>query len=268
MPRAGSGAALDERLQRILDEVALAIRWQRPLLVTAAYHSEITRKQAATRLAEALQESGQTVLHYRVDRAHYDIPLELKEHALHGEAIFFVRDLRFGGGRGYSNAYRALNMHREYLVESAIKAIFWLTERESRQVAHFAPDFWAFRHLVVAFPDLPASSKTFQRNIKYFRVDDLPKTLKNAGGLYDLGCYDDAILGYRRALRNHPEEAAIHLKIAEVQLSMGHLTAARRSLKLAKRGVETGGQVFEKEYLRVNSLLKSTQVPIGGITEG
>ncbi len=268
MPRSESKVELDERLQRILDEVSLAVRWQHPLLVTTTYRSEITRKQVATRLAREFQDSGQSVLYYRVDRQHYDIPLELKEHALHGKAIFFISNLRCGGGRGYSNAYRALNMHREYLVEGGIKAIFWLTELESRQIARFAPDFWAFRHLVTAFPELPPGGKSIEWNRKKIPGEDIQRAAQVAHRLYSLGCYDDAILAYRQILRKHPGQASIYIKIAEVQLSMGQLSAARRSLQQVKRGIEIGGLVYSKEYTRVNSLLKSTRVPIGGITEG
>jgi tetratricopeptide (TPR) repeat protein len=246
MPRAGGEAALDERIEQILDELSLAVRWQRPSLVTVAYKSELTRKIVETRLAGALQERGQAVLYYRVDRVHYDIPLELMEHALHGQAIFFVNNLSHGGGRGYSNAYRALNMHREYLVEAGIKAIFWLTEKESRQVARFAPDFWSFRHLVVAFPDLPATDKTIQRNAT-MQEDDLQEALRKGREQFVLGCYEDAIRIHRQALRKHPGEASICLTIAEIQLSMGQLPAAKRSLKQANRGSENGDPVYQKE---------------------
>ena len=160
MPKNSVQVDIDERLHRIIDELSIAARRQRSLLVTITCRSVITSQEQEIRLEQELLTDGKPVLRYRVDRIHYDIPIALKKHPLRTQGIFMVRNLHQGGGRGYSNAYRALNMHREYLVEEAIKVIFWLTEGEARQLAHHAPDFWAFRHLVVAFPELPANGET------------------------------------------------------------------------------------------------------------
>ena len=263
MPQSDGQTSMDERIQLILDELSLATRWQRPSLVTVTYRSEFTKKTVQANLVESLHKAGQTVLHYRVDREHYDIPLELKEHTQNAGVIYFVSNLSRGGGRGYSNAYRALNMHREYLVEAGIKAIFWMTEREGRQVARHAPDFWAFRHLVVAFPDLPATGK-----IKPGRDAHQPgDTLGEGEKLLALGCYEAALRCFRRVLRSHPEETSIHLRIAEVQIAMDQTRLARRNLRQATRSNERVDE-FEKELSRLEYLLKSKQVPVGGITEG
>lgn len=151
MPQASRQDPFEQRVNIILDELGLALRWQRPCLVTAVFRSETTRNKVQTILANSLKSSGHPVFHYFVDKKHYDVPVELMSQPNHERKVFFVSSLRAGGGRGYSNAYRALNMHREYLVDGQIKAIFWMTELEAKQVARFAPDFWAFRHLVMEF---------------------------------------------------------------------------------------------------------------------
>jgi len=153
MPQAVKQDAFDRRINLILDELGLAIRWQRPCLITSVFRAEPTRNMVQTLLANALKKSGQPVFHYFVSKKHYDVPIELMDQPGHEQKIFFISNLRAGGGRGYSNAYRALNMHREYQIDGRIKAIFWVTELEAEQVARFAPDFWAFRHLVVEFLD-------------------------------------------------------------------------------------------------------------------
>ncbi|MEJ5223779.1 MAG: tetratricopeptide repeat protein [Anaerolineales bacterium] len=64
-----------------------------------------------------------------------------------------VWDLQQSAPVFQDNPYKPLNIRREILVESRIRAIFWLTEREAIDLARQAPDFWAFRHRVVDFLD-------------------------------------------------------------------------------------------------------------------
>ena len=245
----------------------MAARWQRPLLVTATCRSNITSRERESQLLQALMKSGQPVLHYRVDRIHYDIPLEMQQHPRHKQVIFMVRNLRQGGGTGYSNAYRALNMHREYLVESGIKAIFWLSDGEGRQLARFAPDFWAFRHLVVSFPELPYNQILPEISADKQREYDADEWARNGEEFFLLGCYEEALRSHRQALRKKPGKASIQLKIAEVQIAMHATHPARRALKLAASG-NPFGRELQQEYSRLKTLLKSEQDSKGGITEG
>src|SRR5450759_1507278 len=159
MPEVNKEALFKERIEVVLDELSLGIRWDRPSLILAIYRSEHIKKAVQSHLVNSLKGLGQAIFHYSVDESHYDIPIDLMNHPEHSGTVYFVTGLRWGGGRGYSNAYRALNMHREYLVEGNIRAIFWLTKNEARQLSRFSPDFWAFRHKVVEFLDLPSIDK-------------------------------------------------------------------------------------------------------------
>jgi hypothetical protein len=100
---------IEYRVKIVLDELSLGIQWDRPSLIVLVYRSEHIKNIVQAILAKSLVESGQIVLQYLVDNLHYDIPLDLLDHPKHRNAVFFVSGLRWGGGRGYSNAYRALN---------------------------------------------------------------------------------------------------------------------------------------------------------------
>jgi tetratricopeptide (TPR) repeat protein len=272
MPEDNGQDTFQERVNSILDEISLGIRWERPSLIVAVYRSEYTRNEVQALLAKSLETSGHAVLHYLVDKSHYDIPNELLDYPKHEQVIFFINGLRWGGGRGYSNAYRALNMHREYLVEGCIKAIFWLSETEARQIARFSPDFWAFRHKVVEFLDLPtkgntrlleSSKKTF-RNQYTNKAIDLQQWIKSAEKFYTLGCMEEALINFQRALRKYPGEKAIHLGMAEIYLAMGQIPAASRSLKKAVMDI-SGQAHFLREHNRLNTIVKSLQSASGGI---
>jgi tetratricopeptide (TPR) repeat protein len=264
----------EDRVNIVLGELSLGIQWESPSIIVVVYRSEHIKSKVQSILAKSLGDSGQAVLHYIVDRSHYDIPLELMNHPKHKQAVFFVTGLRWGGGRGYSNAYRALNMHREYLVEGNIRAIFWLTENEARQLARFSPDFWAFRHKVVEFLDLPSiknitpfkSSTGSFHNLYTKNANDFQLWINTAEKFYALGCIDEAILNFRKALRKYPDQTAINLQIAEIYLHMRWLHAAGHILKKAKKG-KTDKIYFLRELYRLNQVANSLQQTNGGFSE-
>jgi len=145
-----------ERVSRLYRELERAIKWNRPAILLAIYSSEFVRADAEAALAARLREIGQSITHYQVTNPiNADIPLYLAQHSDRTRTIFFVSGLRWGGGSDGLNAYRALNIRREYFVEERIRAVFWLTEGEALELPKQAPDFWAFRHRVVEFVDLP-----------------------------------------------------------------------------------------------------------------
>ncbi len=274
MPEVNGKGTFEERVNIILDELSLGIKWDRPCLIIAVYRSEYTKAMVQSILAKALGESGQGVLHYSVDKQHYDVPLELMEHPKHKQTVYFVGGLRWGGGRRYSNAYRALNMHREYLVDGNVRAIFWVTKNEARQLARFSPDFWAFRHKVIEFPDLPSadekkplesSNGSFHR-LYSNKAKDFQTWINTAESFCALGCMDEAILNFRKALRKYPDETAISLRIAEIYLSIGRVPAASRILKKAGKG-KADNNLFLKELGRLNQAAHSRQQPSGGLLD-
>jgi tetratricopeptide (TPR) repeat protein len=274
MPEVNGKDTFEDRVALILDELSLGIQWERPSLIVIVFRSEHTKNMVQAILAKSLGESGQTVFYFTVDKSHYDIPLELLDHPKHKRAVFFVSGLRWGGGRGYSNAYRALNMHREYIVEGNIKAIFWLTVNELKQLARFSPDLWSFRHKVVEFLDLPSlkniasleSSNNSFHDLYTQSANDFQSWIDSAEMFYALGCMDEAILNFRKALRKYPDETAIYLQIAEIYLNMGRLPAAGRILKKAEKG-KIDKIFYLRELNRLKQAENSIQPASGGFSE-
>ncbi len=274
MPEVTKEAHFKERIDIILDELTLGIRWDRPSLILAVYRSEYVKKTVQSNLAKSLKGLGQAIFNYSVDESHYDIPIDLLNHPAHSRAVYFVSGLRWGGGRGYSNAYRALNMHREYFIEGNIRVLFWLTKSEAKQCSRFSPDFWAFRHKVVEFPEFPSPNQSTKvkpavgsfHNLFTRKGIDFQERLEAAGQYYALGSIDDAILNYRKTLRKYPDQAAINLQIAEIYLAMGRVNAAMRILKKATREKSTRGS-FSKEVTRLYQTASTTQPLPGGLLE-
>ncbi len=264
----------NDRVSLVLDELLLGIQWDRPSLIVVVYRSEHVKYIVQNLLAKSLGESGQAVLRYSVDKTHYDIPFELLNHPKHNQAIYYVSGLRWGGGQGYSKAYRALNMHREYFIEGNIRAIFWLTKNEVKQLTRWSPDFWAFRHKVIEFFDLPSIKKnkllepfTGSYHNLYTNSDhDFHVLINTAKVYYALGCIDEAVQNFRRALRKYPDQKAISLQVAEIYLYMGWLPAAMRMIKKAKKG-KADSIYYLRELNRLNQVAQSLPPQIGGFSD-
>jgi tetratricopeptide (TPR) repeat protein len=150
------GESFAERVERLADELRLAIHWNRPSILLAVYQSHFIMLDAQTALENHLALLSQRVERFNVDeRENADILLRLSQHPYLESTVFFVQGLSFGG----QATLRALNIRREYFVEHRIRAVFWLTEQEAIAVARDAPDFWAFRHRAVDFMEPPVPER-------------------------------------------------------------------------------------------------------------
>ena len=147
--------SFDERIEILFRELELALKWDRPSILLAIYSSHYVRADAERALDARLRELNQTTTDYLVNEANADILINLSEHPRKATTVFYIAGLQNGGGADGRNAYRALNLRREYFVDYRIRAVVWLTEKEASVLQRYAPDFWAFRHRVVEFMDRP-----------------------------------------------------------------------------------------------------------------
>lgn len=147
--------SLEEREDILYDELELAIKWDRPSILIAVYESEYTRSEIGKKLEARLSSLGQEVLHFHIDEKLFDVPMILVQNPDHERTVYFITGLKWGGGKGGNNAYRALNMRREFFVDNQMRVVLWLTRSEAAHLPRQAPDFWAFRHRVVELMDAP-----------------------------------------------------------------------------------------------------------------
>ncbi|MCP4363082.1 MAG: tetratricopeptide repeat protein [Chloroflexi bacterium] len=164
-------SSIEERVAQLAFELESALRFDRGAIILAVYRSEWVREEAAQLLAGRLQKMGQQVLPVSITPQHPDLPGILQERANRAETVYFVSGIQFGGGKEGRNVYRALNIRREYFIEYRLRVVFWLTEAEEIALAQHAPDFWAFRHRVLVFLDIPPPS-TIQERAKGIALRD------------------------------------------------------------------------------------------------
>jgi Flp pilus assembly protein TadD len=218
--------SFEECIDILFEELSFAIQWQRPSILLAFYESEYVRGTAELALEKRLAEIGQHMVQFTVDESHFDIPRLLSQRPDRDHSIYSVTGLFQGGGKEGANAYRALNIRREYFVDYAIRVIIWLAKREAIELSRHAPDFWAFRHRVVEFndfsdaerlaasahdlsgraQDLPALPEALDEQIELHEASltDLPKQAETVATRLDLlsalaslyrakGAYDQSI---------------------------------------------------------------------------
>jgi tetratricopeptide (TPR) repeat protein len=275
LPQAIEDASIDGRIDIILDEFMMAIQWGRPCISFAVYRSEHVKKNTLLAIKQALVSKEKEVIQLDVNKKLFDIPLVIRDYPDGANKVFSISGLRWGGGRGYSNAYRALNMHREHLIESKALSLFWLTAIEAKQLAKYAPDFWAFRHLVVEFSDLPSipviklpsnacqDNKTIIETHLAF-IKNNPDNIQALTGIaklyYALGCYDDAVRYFRKALRITPDDTILSLFLAEVYRSMKRPCAAARIIR--KLPVKNSEKIKEELRLLSADIVSSIDLPV------
>jgi len=148
--------SFEDRVAILFEELGMAIKWGRPSILFAVYKSEFIRAEAESLLEEKLAKVGQVVYHLQINDERFDILPFLARYPRRKKTVFYISGLRWGGGRGGQNAYRALNIRREFLVDNSIRTVLWLIEAEGIDLPLHAPDFWAFRHRVIEFRELPA----------------------------------------------------------------------------------------------------------------
>jgi tetratricopeptide (TPR) repeat protein len=152
----------EERVERLKQELELALTWDRPSILLAVYASEFVRADAEALLEAWLRKRGLSVARIRITDpgdAVADVPQTLRAWPSREETVFFIAGL----AQGAPTTWKALNVRREYLVEDRVRAVFWLTEKEAADLPRRAPDFWAFRHWVVEFMEMPEAEHAAER---------------------------------------------------------------------------------------------------------
>ncbi|HSN48994.1 MAG TPA: tetratricopeptide repeat protein [Flavobacterium sp.] len=192
------GKGFSEGLLALLDELQLAIKWHRPSILLVVHKTKLGQIKAENALKTKLEKFSQKVICFQVNNNQSDVIRLILDTQNYGDVVFFITDIGHGAGADGNDAYRALNLYRESLVEKRIRAVFWLTEKEASNLPHFAPDFWAFRHRVIEFASSRASKN-----------DPLPSGVliwHNKDTLRGKDTLDDQIHFYEQLLANLPAE--------------------------------------------------------------
>ena len=241
----GQNESFAERIDMLFEELSFAFQRQRPSILLVFYESELVRDKAERALEKRLAENGHALVPFCVDENHYDIPLLLSQHPQRDRSVFSVTGLSVGGGKEGANAYRALNIRREYFVDYAIRVIIWLDRDEAMALSRHAPDFWAFRHRVVEFND---AAELEQPEISASEwgepAQEFPGQLVDLNGQIGL---------YEVQLTNLPEQADTRSRRLELLFGLAGLYHAQKtydqSIQRLQQGKEIARQMNDTAWL-------------------
>ncbi len=147
--------AFEQGIASLLDEIKLAFQWGRPSILVAV-HKNVGpgQEKARTKLRKEIEELGKKVQHIEVSHRNLNLIESILSSPETAKTVYFVNGIGRNAEAERGDIYRALNFHREKLVENRIILVLWLAAAEAAEMPLQAPDFWAFRHRVVEFaPD-------------------------------------------------------------------------------------------------------------------
>jgi len=144
-----------EGISSLMDELKLAFQWGRPSILVAVHREAGTgQEKARAKLSREIEAAGRTVREIEANRENPNIIQSILKSAPRADTVFFVSGIGRHAKAERNEIYRALNFHREMLVDHRIILVLWLASTEAAELPLQAPDFWAFRHRVVEFaPD-------------------------------------------------------------------------------------------------------------------
>jgi tetratricopeptide (TPR) repeat protein len=231
----------EENIASIVDELGLAIQWNRPSIIVAVYQSEHVHWNATAEIKQRLEELGQEVYYLKVDKNNFDVPLILSQIPEKEHKIFFVSGLKWGGGQWGRNAYRSLNLRREFFVEHHLRTLFWLTDQEAEDLPRRAPDFWAFRHRVFEFVEFSprlTGDRTFISKPVWDAFPDVsPQELDEM-----IGMREKMLASLPDTYEAQPTRLDLLYHLAALYRTRGD---AEKSLKLLSSGLELSNRMAD-----------------------
>ncbi len=214
-----------ENIDSLLDELKLAIQWDRPSILVAVHPSRLGQQKAERELQRRLEDLGQRVIKIQANaEAGLVQPLfQAGERAK--TSVFFISNLERAEGAGNRDAYKTLNLHREAFVENKTRVVLWLTPSEATHLANDAPDFWAFRHRVLEFTAPRALSLCLPAGVLLWHVRELEAPRDEI---------EEKIAAHLRLLSELPDRAEAVAARIELLCVLGHLHWSLGNLEQAR----------------------------------
>lgn len=151
-------SSFHKKIKSACAEIELAVRLHSPMIIPVIYTTTHVYDDALALFFEELAIFGQLLIPIELNSQQKNlmayIQLEKRPNVL-----FSVSGFDKAGGNNQADAYRFLNLYREYFIEQNARILLWLKPEELQRMTLYAPDFWAFRHFVLDFSKNRATPK-------------------------------------------------------------------------------------------------------------
>jgi tetratricopeptide (TPR) repeat protein len=237
--------SFEDRIDVLVHELGLAIKWDRPSILFAIYRSEFVRAEAEAVLKSRLNSLGlQVVQVHARQEAHFDLLTSIDGLKDLDKTALFIDGFKWECGPEGARVFKEVNLHREYFIDNNLRAIFWLYEDEVSNFANIATECWILRHRVVEFTDAPRPVQTLLQTLDSI-WDGLDQDLESGDEL--------PIKSLIEILENGlPEGSEANTVHANILLTLGIL--------YWRRGNSEGALRFLKAALEIADLLDNPQL--------
>lgn len=162
-----------DRLDLLLDEVHLAMQWQKPAYLMAVYHSPEVKIGAMNNIARQLQDAGLAIYSIDTEKTTFNEFIRIVfEDAEPEKKIYFIENLSLQADLAENDSWRMFYCQREGFDKRLLRVIFWLSESQLVQLATEFPVYWENRYRIF---DLSNTSSAIEETAA--KQDDL--TQKN-----------------------------------------------------------------------------------------
>ena len=178
------GDTFEEKIDILIYEIDLAIKWERPSILFAIYNSGSTLSKAKARLESRLAELDKKACIIEISgKKQSNFPADIFQLPQSPQTVLFIDDIKWDRDQENPSLFKELNRHLEKFVDNRIRVVFWLSGQDVPDFATNATECWILRHRVVEFPN--ASEQP----------DPLVKTLENAWQELDENILEDLPAG-------------------------------------------------------------------------
>lgn len=213
------------RVNRLANYVKRAKERNKAAILFALFKVETTRLFAERSLTGILEGGGFRILRVDLnDPKNSDLVTILLRAQESPNDVFFVYGLRAVN----QPALRSLNIRRELLLHEGVKVVFWLEESQLQGVAFGAHDFWAFRHRIVEFIELPEEETLHKAAEKL--LHDTDYTSRNEL-LAKIQLRQDLLRSLGKGATY--ERARMHFELGQLLYHNGELAKAKKHLQQA-----------------------------------
>jgi tetratricopeptide (TPR) repeat protein len=254
-----SVSSFDERIEILIQELELAIKWRRPCMLFVAYSSEYVRLDVEIALENYLIDLGHKTASLKIKNNNANEVLELVNGCDDlANTVLFIDGFRWAQGNRAS-VYTALDQQREFLMENKVRVVFWLTQNEILELAHTAPEFWAHRHCALEFSESPKPEQVLQGTLE--------SAWQGVGEYADQLEDTDAKIFLRESLLTElPEEEEASFSRANLLLTLGILNWRKGDYEKAdeqlREALDIGSKIqdnwFEAECFNAIALVETS----------
>ncbi|MBI5950784.1 MAG: tetratricopeptide repeat protein [Chloroflexi bacterium] len=249
--------SFDEQVESIMEELNLAIKWNRYSVLLVVSNAECVRTDAEAVLEEYLNEQGQKVAHIATgELPDTRIASLLLKHQATRDQVFFIH----GADPKQRNMLAKLGTHKDILTQRNIRLVVWITANGLVDLARNAPEIWECRQRVIELPDMPSSEHILQ--------DAIESVWQGVGEYADPFEDTEEKINLRESvLTGLPQKAESTSTRAKMLLTLGILNWRKgnheKSVELLEDAIKAAVQMedswFESECFNAIALVKFAQ---------